>query len=323
MKTIFKTLVIALLSVKALAQQRPQYSQYMMNQYLLNPAVGGTSEDFDIKVGARQQWFGLGGNDAPRLFYLSANGHLGQHLGPNKGRSRRDKDRFHGVGGMAVVDQTGPTSRTSAYLSYSYNMPLTRKLRISFGAFAGVQQFTIEGEKLKFTDNQVGAVLPTMSQMMPDASIGIWLYSDKYFIGASMMQILQNKLEFNNMVFQTTQTNRLNSHYFITGGLNLPMGPDFSFVPSILGKFVWPALPSVDLNAKLKYKDLFWLGASFRTAESVVSMIGCRFGTFEFGYSFDYIYGKLGNSFNYGSHEIVLGYRLDPGNKIRSPSDFW
>src|ERR1700761_3787768 len=58
------------------AQQRPQYTQYVFNNYLLNPAVSGIENYTDVKAGYRSQWTGLEG--APVTSYITINAPLGQ-----------------------------------------------------------------------------------------------------------------------------------------------------------------------------------------------------------------------------------------------------
>src|ERR1700749_3937718 len=58
------------------AQQRPQYTQYVFNNYLLNPALSGIENYTDVKAGYRSQWTGLQG--APVTSYLTVNAPLGQ-----------------------------------------------------------------------------------------------------------------------------------------------------------------------------------------------------------------------------------------------------
>ena len=41
------------------AQQRPHYTQYILNQYILNPALSGIENYTDVKVSHRVQWQGL------------------------------------------------------------------------------------------------------------------------------------------------------------------------------------------------------------------------------------------------------------------------
>jgi len=56
--------------VKLQAQQLPQYSQYMMNKFLINPAVAGSEGYTAFNLTAREQWIGL--ENSPRTYAFSA-----------------------------------------------------------------------------------------------------------------------------------------------------------------------------------------------------------------------------------------------------------
>lgn len=308
------------------AQQRPQYSQYMLNNYLLNPAVAGTTEHYDLRSGYRLQWLGF--EDAPRTFYASAHGQIGAYHGPNKGRHRNDSRRHHGIGAMVVNDVTGPTSRTSAYLSYAYNMRLFGGFRGSFGAFAGAQQFRIDSEKFKVNkEGDLSKIDPNsplltsdLSKIVPDASFGFWLYDKNFYAGASIHQIFQNKLFFNDYL---AGMNKLNNHYFVTAGYKFMVNKEIAIIPSTLIKFVSPAPVSFDINTKVRYKDLAFAGLSYRSDNSFVVLAGVVISQMiEVGYSFDYATSTIGK-FDSGSHEIMVGFKLKQRGNVYSPSDFW
>ena len=71
-------LLIFLLSVCAFlnAQQRPHYTQYILNNYILNPALSGIENYTDLKISGRDQWVGLEG--APRTAYISVHTPIGK-----------------------------------------------------------------------------------------------------------------------------------------------------------------------------------------------------------------------------------------------------
>ena len=55
------TFTLTLTPFIAKAQQLPVYSQYMMNGFLLNPAVAGHEGYTALNITAREQWAGLFG----------------------------------------------------------------------------------------------------------------------------------------------------------------------------------------------------------------------------------------------------------------------
>ena len=56
---------------------------------------------------------------------------------------------YHGAGGYAYTDKTGPTTRTGALLSYAYHVPLNRDVYLSSGVFAGFQQFRFDPDQVQ------------------------------------------------------------------------------------------------------------------------------------------------------------------------------
>ncbi|GAB3817887.1 hypothetical protein GCM10028895_14440 [Pontibacter rugosus] len=216
MKRFSILVLLIVLSSAAIAQQKALYSQYMTNYYLLNPAVSGYSKNLNIKAGYRNQWVGF--DDAPSTFYVSGEAALFQD---NRRRSARSKP-FHGAGGYIYKDVTGPTSRTGVLLSYAYHVPLSRSVYLSSGMFAGMQQYSFNASKIQLADgsNDRDPVTNGGNEVsfMPDLSVGSYLHSDKFFVGASLFQVLGNKIfDFEN----SEVPSRLARHLFISGGTTL------------------------------------------------------------------------------------------------------
>ncbi|WP_147320831.1 PorP/SprF family type IX secretion system membrane protein [Hymenobacter lapidiphilus] len=326
MKTPFSLLSLLLLltAAPALAQQEAQYSQYMNNNYLINPGATGAEDYIDVKFSYRAQWVGLQGG--PRTYYASVNSSLGKWLTTTK-RTRRDLRRpFHAIGGMVYRDATGPISRTSAYVSYAYNVVLRPNLRAALGMSAGLQQFAVDGSQLQFFDPGPDPLVlaPNESSRVLDGSVGLWVYSSNFFVGVSSTQLLANKLDFSYGPNQLASGsgNSLRRHYFFTGGVMLPLTDDWSLVPSVLVKAVSPAPLSVDVNAKLKYQDLLWAGISWRTSDAAVAMAGVNYEQFALGYSYDLGHSRL-SPYHNGTHEILLGLRLKKKAQVVCTNRFW
>src|SRR6201996_5290969 len=117
-------LILLVCSVRiSMAQQLPQYTQYVFNNYLLNPAVSGIENYTDVKLGYRSQWTGLEG--APVTSYLTVNAPIGQNFvqgdatafpasGGTNPYSRsfvsdyQASENHHGIGFTLVTDKAGP-----------------------------------------------------------------------------------------------------------------------------------------------------------------------------------------------------------------------
>ncbi|MFN3876364.1 MAG: PorP/SprF family type IX secretion system membrane protein, partial [Flavobacteriales bacterium] len=124
-------LLLALLPpALGMAQQLAQYTHYVFNHFSVNPAVAGSKDCIDVRLGYRRQWVGLEGS--PTTGWAS----LHTAFRP-KGGVKKNK---HGVGFFAESDQAGNWGYTRLSLAYAYHMQSTRDYYMSFGFFAGAQQ---------------------------------------------------------------------------------------------------------------------------------------------------------------------------------------
>ena len=114
-------------------------------------------------------------------------------------------------------------------------------------------------------------------------------------------------------------------HYFLTGGYRFLVNDDINVIPSIMAKYVSGDFIGVqfDLNLKLQYHDLFWIGGSYRTEDGYAAMAGLNISNrFNFGYSYDLTKTQL-NTVSRGSHELVLGFVLGNRYSDKCPANVW
>lgn len=292
MKHILSILLIGI-SVEAVqAQQLPQLSQYNSQDYLFDPAVAGSRPWFEIRSAHRNQWVGI--QDAPRTFVLSATTPLGANMG---------------VGGYIFTDNVGPSRRTGMQLSYAYHLKVTDDIKLGMGLSFGMLQFLIDGSKIQFHDPDEPLMDDQLrGSLMPDATFGVYLYHEKWWFGATVPQLLRNRVWFYDENDQSLS--KLAAHYYAMGGYRLPIGSDLKLEPSFLLKYVDPVPPKIDLTATLRYKDMVWIGATYRTEDAVSLMVGYWMKkTFQFGYSYDLTMTNLRN-YSSGTHEVMLGITL-------------
>lgn len=326
------TAFLLLCGLVASAQQRVHFTQYMVNPYVLNPAAGGISADLELNVGYRKQWVDFKGG--PLTYYFS--GHMPFRESGKPVRGKQDVQRpFQSAGLFTFRDQTGPISKTSALASYSYNLPVGKNYRLALGVFAGVMQLQLDQSQLKF--DQAGETVNYVSKTMPDGSAGLWFYNPHLYVGSSVNQLFYNSLDFYEVKNPTgIPKANLVYHYYTTVGAKIPLGyyipgkdnTVWYVVPSAMVKYGgWGTPVSVDLNAKLKYRDHFWVGSSYRVADALAFIVGVKFHTkekmaFQVSYSYDYTTSKI-NNYTSGSHEIILGLFYIAKPSIHCPESFW
>lgn len=333
-RKILISLFIVIVSA-SFAQQQAQYSMYMMNNFLVNPAAGGTEEFVDLKIGYRTQWVGIDNNalagnrnGSPKTIFLSGHSPLG------KKTSRFDDVKplaHHGVGGVVAKDVVGLWDVLNVKGSYSYHLPVSRELMVSFGAFVGIKQYKYDGASAEYAPEYTGETDPLFSgsqtKLLPDASFGIWAYTKDYYVGVSSFQLFGNKMNLmNSGSLDTTNVGAQGSlarHYWLTAGYKIGLSEQYFLVPSFVVKYASPAVPQVDINAKFKYEDKAWLGVSYRNMDAVVGMLGVTYKKrIDLAYAYDLGLSKL-NQGHSGSHEILVGLRLPHHEQEPPPAQFW
>ena len=317
----------------ALAQQKPQYTQYVFNNLLLNPAVTGIENYTDVKAGYRSQWTGLQG--APVTSYLTIDAPIGNNFiqgdataspaeGGENPSSRLYTQNYmaaephHGIGFMLVSDQTGPITQTTIDATYAYHLGLTDRINLAVGVAAGVSNINLNTSVLTLeTPFDPAIANGTNSQWTPDLSTGIWLYSSNYYFGASVQEVLPENLYFStNNAYNKSKTV---PQYFVTGGVKLFLNDDITLLPSFLIKEINPTPLTYDINAKFSFQDKVWIGASYRHNDSFGVLAGLNISSFiNIGYSYDITTSAL-NTVSNGTHEIVISLLLNNRYKVTCP----
>jgi type IX secretion system PorP/SprF family membrane protein len=280
-------------SMNLAGQQLPQFSQYMFNDFVLNPAIAGIHDYYQIRTNHRFQWVGM--TDPPLTNSIS-------FYGPHSSMDM-------GFGGTIYTDVTGPTSRTGVSGSYGYNIAVYGDMRLSMGLNLSILQYRVDGTQLTPKDPSDMFIQGVVSTTyVPDAGVGIYLYGDQYYAGVSAAQLLNNKLE---IFEEKTGLNRLKSHFFVTGGYRFEMDPDWILEPSAIIKATAPGQFRFEVNTKVEWMETVWLATGYRFHEAVTIMAGYNYDDkFYFGYAYDIGITEL-RYYNMGSHEIMIGYRFN------------
>ncbi|OCX53753.1 hypothetical protein BEL04_05555 [Mucilaginibacter sp. PPCGB 2223] len=331
MKRICTIVLFVIIGLQLHAQQRPQYTQYVFNPILVNPAVAGIENYTDVKAGYRSQWTGLQG--APVTSFFTINAPLGSNFlegdatqAPSNGENPLGRsftqtymaaEPHHGIGLTVVTDKAGPIRQTNFDATYAYHIGLSPTLNLAVGVSAGVSNYTLNTAEVttEFSDPAING--GNYNQFKPDVGAGLWAYSSTYFIGASVQQLLPQTISFSS----NSQYNQGKTvpHFFLTAGVKLFLNDDITLLPSVMVKEVNPVPTSYDINLKMAFRDHFWIGAAYRQQDAVAALVGFNIGSFlSFGYSYDYTTSNL-NTVSNGTHEIVLGIYLNNRYKVTCP----
>lgn len=281
------------------AQQTPQYSQYIFNGMIINPAYAGSKGFLNANAIYRTQWTGLEG--APRTATFSLDG-------------VNVADRI-GWGGYVVQDRIGSQSHTTLSGNAAIKLKTSEAGIFSFGLALGASFFTFDPAKVKTTTPNDPAFGGSQERSLtPDLKAGVYYHTRKFYTGLSVANLVQ---------FGVGHLIQPRPHLFFTSGYVLSLGDYLKFKPSLLIKDDLHAPTNADFNAFLLLEERLWLGASYRTRlniwqrlpgeEAGLESAAAMAYMLEFypadkiriGYAYDHTRSGFNNL---GSHEISLGY---------------
>ena len=302
-KTIFKACIF-LMSCSAFSQQDAQYTQYMYNMNVLNPAYAGSKKGtLSASLLGRTQWLGIPG--APQTAVLSVHSPITPRMG---------------LGVSLLADKIGPVSEQFAYADYSYTIPLGLYDNLAFGLKGGI---TLVNANLADLDlNQAGDVnfVNNINNFQPNVGFGMFYYSDIYYVGVSVPNLLSTTYLEDKNGFESKISKR--NHMFLTGGYVFELSYDWKFKPSFMAKGSMGAPLSIDLSANFLFNEAFEVGTSYRWDDSVSLLINAKVSdNIRVGYSYDFTTSEL-NKFNSGSHELIILFDLQTSYEIISPRFF-
>lgn len=294
MRFIVTTLFLLFIST-LVAQQHPAYTQYNFNRFSLNPALAGIQSCGETVIGNRTQWVGF--ENAPSTYYLSFN-------------TRHNKDdkypkNFHGYGINFIGERYGFTTNLYIKFAYAYNMVLENNYRVSFGIYAGVQNFSQNFNSIRIGQKSLDPALSEegSSFVFPDISPGIFLYNKNLFLGTTLMQAYPARVK--NL---GTKENRLSNHLFITSGYRL-RGREIDVMPSFMFYISPVVSPTMDMTLNIDFHKFMIIGLGSKYLNSGYINLELKAGQkFSVGYSYEYALNRI-SKVAPTTHEISLRFK--------------
>jgi len=317
-KLRYGLLLLALALVPGLkAQQLPLYSQYLLNGFMVNPAMAGYDGYTTVNATSRQQWLGFA--EAPRTYSASWQTRLFrkgyQIVNKSFGRGNRlipsTKGRV-GLGAYVINDINAKVARTGFSFTYAYHIIINDD-QLSFGLAAKGFQYRLDADALTYREDgdPVASRGGKQTGYSPDADFGVLWNGSNYFAGVSVSNLLQSALVVGGGKLPDYKTYR---HYWLTAGYRFQINYDWAIEPSTLLKTSENWNPQGDLTMRVYWADILWMGASYRTNNSVIGMVGVQVDNVFFGYAFDWSFSEIGN-YTFGSHEITLAVKMGDGSR--------
>ena len=301
MKNLY-IIIVFLLALNLSAQQDPQYTQYMYNMNVINPAYAGSKENLSFGLLYRTQWEGLDG--APKTGTFFGHSPVGRNVG---------------LGLSVISDEIGPVKETNVYADFSYTVPLGSVHKLAFGLKAGATFHDIGLTGLDLINANDPFFNENINSTTPNIGAGVFYYTDNYYLAVSIPNILDSvhlDANGNNIGSETM-------HYFVTGGYVFQVSKNTKLKPSFLVKSALDAPTSFDVNLNALFYEKFEIGASYRLEDSFSGLINFAITPgLRIGYAYDSVTSDI-KAYAPASHEFMILFDLNFPKKVsRSPRYF-
>ena len=289
-------LLVLLGSFSGNAQQDPQYTQYMYNTQVVNPAYVGSRDALSFGALYRTQWVGFEG--APRTLTFTGDTPIGS------------LDNM-GLGLSLVRDELGPAIESNITIDYSYTINTSDTGELSFGLKAGLDLLDVDFTKLNIFDpgdprfeNNID------NKLQPQIGAGVYFNTDSYYVGLSVPNFLTTRHfdegSLENINKETIAAERL--HYFLIAGYVFDLSDNLKFKPATLVKAVSGSPLQWDVSANFLIAEKFTVGAAYRWSAAMSAMVGFQASDQIFiGFGYDYQTTDI-EDYSDGSYELMLRF---------------
>lgn len=295
-KKLILQIITLLVSVVLWPQQDAQYTQYMYNMSVINPAYT-TNTIGIVNIGAlhRTQWLGVIG--APKSSNIFAHTPINEKIE---------------IGFSLVNDNIGDiVMENNLFADFAYKLDLEEHGRLSFGLKTGITFIDVNFNNLILESGEVFTdpdFANNINKSFFNIGAGVFYNTDNYYVGFSIPNILKaNHLDRNNGKYQGTDQ----PHFFLTGGYVFQINNQLKLKPAFMAKAVKGAPVSIDLTTNILYENKIEFGIGYRIEDAFIGLINIKATPeLRIGYAYDYTLSNLG-SFSSGSHELFVLYDLD------------
>lgn len=287
----------------------------MFNPYLINPAFAGSEGNTFITFTASNQWAGY--SKGPQTYTLSGQTRIDRNFLRQFGGKYRYKRTSGktGIGAMIFSDWNGNVSRNGFQATYAYHTEVQGNDQLSLGVSLSMFQFRANVTNSDLPNPDQGDILlnRSLTQVSPEANVGVYYTKESFFGGLSVNNLFQSKIRF--AVTDTKVKPEYLRHYYLMAGYKIKASYYVDVEPSTIFAITERGTFNADINVKAYYKSNYWAGLSYRTSGAFLVLMGANYQQFKFGYAFNFGFGNVSALSKVGSHELMIGYSI--GDKTK------
>ncbi|GAA5031525.1 membrane protein [Marivirga lumbricoides] len=291
----FLSIIILLVFIQMLtvfrityAQQKVQFTQYMYDGSLINPAYVGADEALSLTFINRNQWTGIDG--APTTQTLSAHTLFAK--------------KQLGVGILIHHEKIGVHQNFNLSSNYAYHLKVGMQHYLSLGLQAGIHTRRSDYGSIAGSNPDPLVTQASVSDTYFDMGFGFYFRGPKLHIGLSVPEIIPKQFTLSDDT--NMDINEVNQFLFVRYSINV--GENLEVQPGFLLKRIKGLPLSYDLNFITTFRKVLGLGVSYRKSESLDFLMRLHLTSqLQLGYAYDFPIGNIAGASN-GSHEIMGRY---------------
>ncbi len=292
-KIILPLFFVAIVSV-IYSQDEAIFSHYNITPILINPAVAGFQDSYQIQFNARAQWTGF--PDAPTTLGVIFNGPVGNTLG---------------VGLGLRTETAAQLTRLRGQLNFAFRFAFSEEFRFAAGLSTEFQQIQLDNAFMNSNFFQQGDQIveeAVNGQREFDAALGFWgEWNRRTYFGLAFTNLVGARLD--DIVTNTASESPF-QYYILNFGHRLDVNDYFRLEPSILIRQVRHSPFQIDVNLKAGFLDDDQLvaGISYRSLGAFGVLLGTKIKqSLQLFYTYDVSFQQF-QQFNAGSHEVTIAY---------------
>ncbi|QCK14915.1 PorP/SprF family type IX secretion system membrane protein [Mangrovivirga cuniculi] len=271
------------------AQRAPAWSNFYMNPYVVNPAMGGIYGRGLVEVNYRRQWVKI--NEAPSIASLALQMPFENRVTFGVNIYNKDYSLFN---------------TTSSNLTLGYTVPFERDHFISFGLGGGANFNSIDYGSLddsQLSDPAIGALGENTVSFQ--AQFGVHYFIKGLNLSLTLPALFQDNIlnseDFDQFSFQPVDVLHGMAYY----NFKLPTN-DITVTPYAIYRYGYTGQSYYEGALVVDLREILWFGGSYRQDYGASLLVG--FGQpdkFKIGYAYEFA-SNLDVGIPGGTHEIQI-----------------
>ena len=310
-KIILAALLIAFSGTTASAQQIGLGTQYLINDFSLNPAYAGANDNVEALMSYRNEWTGFRGSPESRM--ININGALPNLLGflpvvPSE----------IGIGATIFSQEQGVirTSGFSATFAYKFKLAQVQSVRLALSVGLIEQNLNISDLSASAINDPLLMDQANVRKVLFDATFGALYHFQKLYVGIAVPRLMESAVKDE----AGTSLYTMSRHYVVHASYKLPSAAKISFEPFLVARTTANSVMTFEVAVKTVYNKQWWLALMYRKSGDIGLILGGKiFNVVQMAYGYEMPGGNLVGSAN-STHEISLGFLIGESKSDAPPS---